>query len=263
MTPAQQANPRNKRKIILSFMSILVIIAVSILGLLLFFPPKLPNRAAFDQEITLQTRQAAIIGSGEDMITFRFTEMKPPEKSIDPASPHILMGADASMFPRLYGELEYAGKKMKGTLLSTTGSFEFSYHENGAYPLIPYDIQVLDVDFAKHIGTIKITQKKFTKIELGAPFTLKDDGVAALVPGKTGVHVNFGICGFDSPCAKNLEFWVDDEYVNIPHNFRDSGADPERQFVSKEGAAVEHGNLRLRLIKTDDHTYATFVLENS
>lgn len=210
----------------------------------------------FDEDITLPLHKTVILKDENESIKFRFTELKlasDPNAKCEELCREVL--------PTINIELEYSGKTFKGTSLSeSAASFDMSIEENGAYPLLPYNIELVRSDLP-HSGTIRITKKNFMKVELGKQFTLKNDGVAALVPGKTGVHIRFGTCGISVPCMRDIDFYVDDEYVPVPLGFADMGSSPELQFASKDGSYVEHDGIRLRLIESDDKTYATFVLE--
>lgn len=211
----------------------------------------------FDQKIELRLNQTATLGNGNEAIKFRLTKLEPP---VNPNAQCEELCWD--VLPTIMTELEYAGKTFEGTSTSEVGGIDMSFEENGAYVLVPYNIELISVDFSKHSGTVKISQKKFAKVEYGKQFTLGNDGVVAVEPGKTGVHIGFGICGFNSSCIRDIDFYVNDEYVSVfPIGLADPKATPELQFASKDGSSVEHGGVRLRLIESDDKTYATFVLE--
>lgn len=211
----------------------------------------------FNQNLNLRLNQTATLGSGSDAIKFRFTKLEPPTNP-NAQCEELCM----DVLPTIMTELEYAGKTFKGTSTSEIGGIDMSFEENGAYPLIPYNIELVSADFGKRSGTVRITQKQFTQVELGKQFTLKNDGVGALTPGKTGVHIAFGICGIDKSCIRETDFYVNDQFVDVfPFGFADPKASPELQFASKDGSYIDHDGVRLRLIESDDKTYATFVLE--
>lgn len=213
----------------------------------------------FNQDIQLKLHQTATLTDGDKTIKFRFTEIKPPSNP-NAHCDELCTG----MLPTVRTELEYLGKTYEGTATTeVTSSLDMSFEKNGAYPLVPYNIELVSTDFGTPSGTVKITKKEFVQAELGKQFTVHNDGVAALVPGKTGMHIEFGTCGLNSPCIQNVDFYVDDEYVTVPLGFTDPNATPALQFASKDGSYAEHNGTRLRLVESDDKTYATFVFEKS
>jgi hypothetical protein len=210
----------------------------------------------FGEDITLPLYKTVTLKDGNELIKFRFTELQPAR---DPNAKCEELCRE--MLPTINIELEYSGKTFKGTSSSeSTPNFDMSFEENGAYPLIPYNVELVRSNLP-HSGTIKITKNNFMKVELGKQFTLKNGGIAALPSGKTGVHIIFGTCGISAHCMRDVDFYVDDEWVSVPLGFADVGASPALQFASKDGNFVEHNDIRLRLIESDDTTYATFVLE--
>lgn len=246
-----------QRKISYLFIAILALALVSFLWLVGYIvyqktqnPPEL--YIEFNQNFNLQVGQTATLGSGSETIKFRFTELKPPSNP-DARCEELC----SQRLPTIMSELEYAGKTLKGTSASETGIIDMSYEENGAYPLVPYIIELVGADLNKGTATVKITQKQLQQVELGMQFTLEDDGVAALVPARTGVHIRFGSCGYDSSCIQDVDLYVDGEYIDTTQAF----TTPELQFASDDGAYIAHDGIRLRLVESDDHTYATFVFE--
>lgn len=212
--------------------------------------------ASFNEDISLRLNQAVTIKDGNEVVKFRFTKLEPPSNP-DAACPELC----TDVLPIIKTEFEYANKKYEGTSYGDGGGIDMSFKQNGAYPLVPYVIELVDTNL-KSNGVVRITKKDFINAELGRQFTLKDDGVAALVPGKTGVHISFSICGFNSPCIHDIDYYVNDEYVSVvPFGFAASKASPELQYSSRDGSSVEHNGIRLRLIESDDKTYATFVFE--
>lgn len=221
--------------------------------------PGTQKTLGFGQDIELKLRQTATLTDGDKTIKFRFTELKPPS---NPNAHCEELCTD--ILPTIRTELEYIGRTYQGTSTAETASrLDMSFEKNGAYPLVPYNIELVSTDFKTPTGTVKITKKQFVQAELGKQFTVNDDGVAALVPGKTGMHIEFGTCGLNAPCIRNVDFYVDDEYVTVPLGFAAPNASPALQFASKDGNYAEHNGTRLRLVESDDKTYATFVFEKS
>ena len=211
----------------------------------------------FDTDFSLRRNQAAVLGDGNDLIKFRFTDIKPPS---NPSADCTELCHD--QLPTITTELEYAGRIYKGKATSKTGYVDMSFEQNGAYALVPYTIQLAGIDFDNRSGTVKITQKKIATVQFGEEFTVQNDGIAVLTPGKTGLHINFGVCGFDSPCIQDIDYYVNDEYASLPpFGLKDPKATPESQYASKPGSYADHGDIRLRLVESDDATYATFVFE--
>lgn len=254
----------DQRGVAFFLLLVVIVIILSVLGLVGYkvYQTRSPDLSKtqnieFNQNLNLQLNQTATLGNGNEAIKFRFTKLEPP------SNPHAQCEELCmDVLPTIMTELEYAGKTFKGTSTSEVGGIDMSFEENGAYVLVPYTVELVSVDFSKHSGTVKITQKNFTKVEFGKQFTLENDGVAAVEPGKTGVHIGFGVCGVNSPCIRDIDFYVNDEYVSVfPLGLADPKATPEFQFASKDGSHIEQNGVRLRLIESDDKTYATFVLE--
>lgn len=235
------------------FISILILIVAGALGLVGYRLYENLNsaQAAFNEVIDLKVGQKAVLSDGADVIKFRFTELEPVQH------PNPGCGGELCrhMLPTIMTELEYAGRTLMGTTTSDTGIIDMSFEQNGAYPLVPYRVEMVGIDFDRYIGTARIVPKQFTEIKLGEEFTVEDDGVAALVPGRSGVHVAFGVCGDSLPCLRTVDFYMDDEYVPT------SSLRLTNPVDSLSGVVAEHDGIRLYLVKSDSKTYATFVLE--
>ena len=262
---------------LLIIFSLTILIIVSVLGLFVyksiqyntFFGSEI--KSEFNQDIKLKINQAAILSDQNEVIKFGFVKIKEANNPNVDCSiyGYCSSGVSVSEMPTILAELEYAGKTFKATSMSKTGNMDMSYSENGAYGIIPYNIELINVDFDNKSATVKITKKDYINVEFGKQFTLKDNEIAILEPKKTGVHVKFGNnCNdnYRSNCFTNIESYINGKpvYINpMMSSITPSDMEiiPEMDFPSKNGSFDELDGIRLKLIKSDNKTYATFIFE--
>lgn len=214
----------------------------------------------FDKEITLPTNKVVALKDGDETIKFRLTNIYSGSRT-EPKCPNNALCLRDD--PDVKAGMEYAGMTFSGSSgPGIGGSFYLNDVEGVTNKLLPYDVEMLGSDF-RRVSTVKIIKKNFIKAELGKPFTLKNGGVAALEPGKIGVNLWISICGGTATtCIDDINFYVDGESVEMSfRNIVDYRTNPELYYGSRDGSSAEHKGIRLRLLESDDKTYATFVFE--
>lgn len=224
------------------------------IGLTLLRPKSVS--AKFEKDVKLKVNQKAVFSDNGGRPTLRVTKLEPPK---DPNARCVELCT--SNLPTIETELEFGGNSYKGQLLSSVGYIDMSYEENGAYKLIPYAIKIVGTDLDKYeYVTVKVHKKEQVKADIGKQFTLRNGGIAVLEPMETGAHVAFGLCGFNAPCIHDLDVVIGGKEISGAYRaFKYRNA--KNYHRAKPGTSVERDGIRLRLINSDDKTYATFVFE--
>lgn len=217
---------------------------------------------SLNTEMTLRVNENAIINDSGQTIKFRFTDIQPGDPSSQPCGPYDIC---TSGMPTVSAELTYSGNVYRGSTFSPIGLLSLgSYTSSGQHEIVPYSITITDMNYKKSTGTVKIEKIDHIQVALGEQFTLQNGGLAILDPGNTGVRISFATCGFGTPCISSLDYILNNERVTLPYmySYEEIMSKVGKQYVAKAGAYVEKDGIRLRLIESDDKTYATFIFES-
>lgn len=215
---------------------------------------------AFNQTFKLRVNDPITLKHENGTITFRINRLEEPPANHSESSCADLC---TDMLPKIETELEYAGKVIKGTVAMLPSPVDMSFSENGAYDLIPYSFMIDNADYGKGVASITIKPLKLLIVEPGKQFTVHGDEIAALSGRKTGVKIYFGTCGFGANCMRNIYFYANDTLANGTFEADYRTVKPELQYASVDGSVIKGNGYNLRLVDSDDKTYATMVIEKN
>lgn len=226
-------------------------------GVILRLVPKASRSLKFDTDVEISVGQK-ISGHDEDK-TFSFEIVSAKANNgnkcvSDPAAGACAPTQDIKTQLRL-GDTAYKG------IAYGQGQVDMSFSENGAYSLLPYTVEIVEANEAYTSFVVNIHKLEYKAVAIGEAFTIHNNGIGVLAgdPG-TGVHVGFGVCGTDTPCIRTFDAYVKNEIVIQAwshFHYDDTG----RYYRARAGGSVEQNGIRLKLLESDDKTYAKFVFE--
>lgn len=253
-------------------LSIVVGVYVSVLILLIgctvayIFSKNQPvTNAEFEKSFVVTTGQTITIQDNDTDVTFKITDIENADNAgcrrdnaYDSPSSGTETGVSLSCFTRVSTLLTVNEQSYKGVALDG-GMVDMSFSQNGAYELVPYTIELEREAGGGTQYRATIHRLAHQTVDLNEEFVLKNDEIATLYnESGTGIRISFKTCGMDTSCLDSTTY-IHNDYQSSNY----ISYEKQSQYKAIINSAVAKDGIQIRLVESDDATFAKFVFEKT
>lgn len=259
---------RKNKKLIGIVVGVYVLVLVLLLGLTVAYILSKNHpvtNAELEKSFTVSEGQTVTVLDKDTAVAFTITDIHiadddacSRDNKFDSPNSGAVEGVSMNCFTRISTELSYNGRSYRGVVLNS-GTADMTFSENGAYDLIPYTIQLETENNSKTQYNATIHRLASQMVNLNQEFTLKKDELATLKnEAGTGIHLSFKVCGNNTPCLDSST------YIHNEHQFADFRTNEKPTWYKAiSNSVIAKDGIQLRLLESDDATYAKFVFEKT